>query len=246
MAERLCCDLNSWWENTPDNHGPKPVRNPSPPLRLPSERGATQRTSVANESRGDAASPEFRTSLLSAQARTKTKSKLKTNLCTAGETLSNAQRACESPLGPPGTKDQVFQVKSLNGCRICCSVSPALLGRPDCNESSQTKRDLLTAQGEPAQATLSGSPLPRIRLRSAFAQRVGEVLRAEKRWGPRWLTKLLFLLLLRLLFCQSALIQTSACELSTGDVFTGSCSRASPRQGGLCEQEETLNAHSSS
>lgn len=56
----------------------------------------------------------------------------------------------------------------------------ALLSRPDCNETSQTKWDLLAAPGEPAQATLSGSPLSEIRVRSAFAQRVGELLSAEK------------------------------------------------------------------
>lgn len=38
MAERLCCDLNSSWENTPDNRGAEPVRNAPPPLRLPSKR----------------------------------------------------------------------------------------------------------------------------------------------------------------------------------------------------------------
>lgn len=43
----------------------------------------------------------------------------------------------------------------------------ALLSRPDCNESSQTKWDLLAAPGEPAQATLSGSPLSEIRVRAA-------------------------------------------------------------------------------
>lgn len=48
-----------------------------------------------------------------------------------------------------------------------------------------------------------------------------------------------------LFFCQSAWIPTSTGELSTGDVFTGICSQASPGRDSLCEQEETLNAHSS-
>lgn len=66
-------------------------------------------------------SPEFKTSPLPAQE-TKSTIKLKTNLCTAGETLStHGEPRLRSVLQP---KDEVFQVKSLNGCGICGSVSP--------------------------------------------------------------------------------------------------------------------------
>lgn len=56
------------------------------------------------------------------QNRHKAESNLKTNLCTAGETLStHGELRLGSVLLP---KDEVFQVKSLNGCGICRSASP--------------------------------------------------------------------------------------------------------------------------
>lgn len=93
VAERLCCDLNSWEEIRPTIPNAKPGRKSSSPLRLPSRDGTekAQNTGVAHESgttvsRSNAASPNFRTSP-SAQP-TQTRIKLKTNLCIAGETLS--------------------------------------------------------------------------------------------------------------------------------------------------------------
>lgn len=128
-------------------------------------------------SRRNAASPNFRTSPLSAQP-TQSRIKLKNEPVYCRRNIVHARRAA-TPLGPPAEGRSVPS-KILEWMRDLLLSQSALLGRPGCNESSQTKRDLLAAPGEPAQATLSGSPLPEIRVRSAFAQRVGEQFSAEK------------------------------------------------------------------
>lgn len=85
------------------------------------------------------------------------------------DTESNLKRTCvlqekhcpascgelRAPLGPPAEGRSVPS-KILEWMRDLLLSQSALLGRPDCNESSQTKRDLLAAPSEPAQATLSG------------------------------------------------------------------------------------------
>ena len=53
----------------------------------------------------------------------------------------------------PLLQDEVYEVKSLNGDGASSLSQSAPLGRLDCNESSQSKRDLLATAGEPALAT---------------------------------------------------------------------------------------------
>lgn len=243
VPERLCCNLNSWEEIRPTISNPKPGRNPSSPLRLPlmwrrngeSAKHWCGKTSPRPKavSRSNAASPNFRTSPLSAQ-RTQSRIKLKNEPVYCRRNIVHARRAATA-LGPPAEGRSVPS-KILEWMRALLLRQSALLGRPGCNESSQTKRDLLAAPGEPAQATLSGSPLPEIRVRSTSAQRVGERFSAEKvgaTLADETLISSSFFFVV--IFCQSASIPTSIGELSTGDVFTGICSQASPGQDSLCE-----------
>lgn len=55
-------------------------------------------------------------------------------------------------------KDEAYEVKILEWRRSLLLSQSAPYGRLDCNESKQSKRDLLATAGEPALATLPGSP----------------------------------------------------------------------------------------
>lgn len=153
--------------NTPDNPrskaSKKTIFSAPASINVETERRKRKTIGVASDSgsnavsRSNATSPNFRTSPLSEQP-TRSRIKLKNEPVYCRRNIVHARRAA-TRLGPPAEGRSVPS-KILEWMRDLLLSQSALLGRPDCNESSQTKRDLLAAPGEPAQATLSGSPLP--------------------------------------------------------------------------------------
>lgn len=80
----------------------------------------------------------------------------------------------------PLLQDEVYEVKSLNGDGASSLSQSAPLGRLDCNESSQSKRDLLATAGEPALATCPLRRATSLRVRAARRRTVRG--RAAGRW----------------------------------------------------------------
>lgn len=162
--------------NTPDNSGPEPGRKTifSAPASIivGTERRERRRAGCGNRARDQRRKSRFQNiSAVGAKLKKKPKQNNKPT-CVLQEKHCPRTVSRESARSPAPPKDEVFRVKILEWMRVSLLRRSALLGRPDCNESSQTKRDLLAAPGEPAQATLSA-------WNTSFAPRVGELLGAE-------------------------------------------------------------------
>lgn len=122
--------------------------------------------------------------------KTVTRIKLKIGTCVLQEKHCPQEARCDSCRS--SAEGRGVRSKILEWRRGLSLSQSALLGRLDCNESSQSKRDLLATAGEPALATLSGS---RLQQQSQFAPDTGGAQAnclGQCRWALQSLIKLLF------------------------------------------------------
>lgn len=167
-------DLYSWY--TPDNYGLNPARKPlfcynfCPCADVWLQCIKTQHLTRADVTLYPAATLQVwfsglenktkkNISAIGITKRWKTvnRIKLKTGTCVLQEKHCPQEARCDSCRS--SAEGRGVRSKILEWRRGLSLSQSAPLGRLDCNESSQSKRDLLATAGEPALATLSGSRL---------------------------------------------------------------------------------------